>query len=430
MGVDYADKMTVDYEGCHGFRGNHGDLSLWIEDFISMSLQDEKENPEERWVACIWGQPGIGKTATVKGLSNVPVNWCGKEYKGWNVVDVPAAQFEEMGDIHGLPDKCVYVWKGLGKDKLGHWVSCEPDILNGWKNDGWNVDYKKGTRTMYSPPDFVPSEPGPSIILIDDANRTSQRILKGMMQLFQTHGTVSWKLPPGCVIILTGNPGMQDFMVTDMDSAILTRMKHFTLMHSAKDWVMWATDNDLDPRGISYVSRYEEMMIGHTLTNPRSLSEFFRFLKKVPELTDAADLKRVQMYAHGLLDDDTVSSIMTFFQRDVELVIDPEDILNGEDWIDGHMKKLSEGAKNKKTGEKETRVDIIAVTVDRLFAYICKADVEASEENIKNFQKFVTSKYLLDDIRHNLCMRVFRKKGMQKWLLNNRELTNLVMEVV
>jgi len=171
-------------------------------------------------------------------------------------------------------------------------------------------------------------------------------------------------------------------------------------------------------------------MIGHTLTNPRSLSEFFRFLKKVPELTDAADLKRVQMYAHGLLDDDTVSSIMTFFQRDVELVIDPEDILNGEDWIDGHMKKLSEGAKNKKTGEKETRVDIIAVTVDRLFAYICKADVEASEENIKNFQKFVTSKYLLDDIRHNLCMRVFRKKGMQKWLLNNRELTNLVMEVV
>jgi hypothetical protein len=420
------EEHEIDYSGCYGYRGGHDDLAMWLNDFIMMSLLDEKENPEERWVACIWGMPGIGKTAKIKQLKNTPVEWNGKQYPGWNVSDVPAAQFEEMGDIHGLPDKCVYVVK----DGEGYWVSCESDILNGWKKAGWEVDYKLGTRTMYSPPDFVPQTPGPSILLIDDANRTSQRILKGMMQLFQTHGTVSWKLPPGCVIVLTGNPSMQDFMVTDMDSAILTRMKHFTLMHSAKDWVMWATANDLDRRGISFVSRYEEMMIGPELTNPRSLSEFFRFLKHVPDLSSAESMKRVQMYAQGLLDKDTVSAMLTFFQRDVELVIEPEKILEGEDWIPDHMKKLSEGTNNSRTGERETRVDILAVTVDRLFAHMARPGFEPKNGSIKHFQEFATSPHLLDDMRHNLCMRIFRKKGMQQWLLNNQQLTDLVMDVV
>jgi MoxR-like ATPase len=425
MSLDVEDQ-EVDYSGCYGYQGGHEELEMWVKDFVMMSHQDEKENPDERWVACIWGQPGIGKTSKVKALKNTPVTWNGKEYPGWNIMDAPAAQFEEMGDIHGLPDKCVYVEKG----KFGHWVSCETDILGGWKEDGWVVDYKKGTRTMYSPPDFVPTEPGPSIILIDDANRTSQRILKGMMQLFQTHGTVSWKLPPGCVIVLTGNPAMQDFMVTDMDSAILTRMKHFTLTHSAKEWVMWATANDLDPRGISYISRYEEMMIGTQLTNPRSLSEFFRYLKHVKDLNSEVNLKRIQMYAHGLLDEDTVSSMLTFFQRDVELVIEPEQILAGEDFIPEHMEKLSKGVLNQRTGEKETRVDILAVTVDRLFAYMARPDFKPEAGAIQNFQEFATSKSLLDDMRHNLCMRVYRKSGMQHWLLGNQRLTDLVMEVV
>lgn len=426
MATDFEDKDTEpDYTGCHGYRGNHEDLSIWLKDFIMMSLIDEKENPDERWVACIWGLPGIGKTSMVKALRKTPVEWEGKQYEGWNLSDVPAAQFEEMGDIHGLPDKCVYVVKG----DEGYWVSVEPDILNGWKSDGWEVDYKMGTRTMYSPPDFVPKTPGPSILLIDDANRTSQRIMKGMMQLFQTHGTVSWKLPPGCVIVLTGNPSMQDYLVTDMDSAILTRMKHFTLLHSAKEWVVWATAKELDPRGISFISRYEEMMIGSELTNPRSLSEFFRFMKHIPDFSPE-NLKRVQMYAQGLLDKDTVSAMLTFFQRDVELVIEPEQILAGEDWIPDHMKKLSEGTKNRRTGEVETRVDILAVTVDRLFAHMVKPGFEPKNDSIKHFQEFATSRYLLDDMRHNLCMRIFRKKGMQQWLLNNQQLTDLVMEVV
>ena len=425
MSVDVVEH-EANYAGCYGHRGKHDELDIFLDDFIHSSLDDEVNSPDERWVSCIWGMPGIGKTTKVKAYRTTPVEWHGQQFDGWDVRDVPVAQFEEMGDIHGLPDKCIYVTK-KGE---GYWVSCETDILEGWKNDGWVVDYKKGTRTMYSPPDFVPTTPGPAIIVFDDANRTSQRILKGLMQVFQTHGTVSWKLPPGCVIVLTGNPGMQDFMVTELDEAIVQRMVHFTLVHDAKQWVLWAAANDLDPRGISFIIRYPEMIVGPCLTSPRSLAKFFRFLKKIPDLNEADGFRRAKMFAKGVLDEQTVASMLTFMQRDVGLVIEPEEILTGEDGVVDRMKKLHTGVKNEKTGEVDIRIDILSVTVDRLFAHMVRPGFKPVNGSVKHFQDFATSPYLEDDMRQNLCMRLFRRGGMQEWILENDALTALVMEVV
>ena len=223
---------------------------------------------------------------------------------------------------------------------------------------------------------------------------------------------------------------MQDFMVTDLDEAIVSRMSHFTLVHDAKQWVLWATANNIDPRGISFVSRYPEMLVGGERTNPRSYTKFFRFLKTVPNLNDPAQFKRAQMQAKSVLDDSTVSTMLTFMRRDVELVIEPEDILNGENWVQDKMKKLSDGIKNEKTGEIDRRIDILAVTVDRLFAYMARPGFKPVNGSIQHFQDFATSKYLEDDMCHNLCMRIFRRGGMQQWLLNNEQLTDLVMDVV
>ena len=50
-------------------------------------------------------------------------------------------------------------------------------------------------RTIFSSPDWVPTEEGPGILLIDDVNRADDRILWGIMQLLQNYELVSWKLP-------------------------------------------------------------------------------------------------------------------------------------------------------------------------------------------------------------------------------------------
>jgi hypothetical protein len=403
---------TISYDGCHGHRGSYGELGEFLDDFIETSLEDEEFAPDERWVACIWGVCGIGKSNYVKQFANKPVAWNGKEYDGWDIRNIPIAQLEEMGDIHGLPEKHVFMEKGV----TSKWVSCEGDILNSYKEDGWEVDHTKGVKTMYAKPDFVPDNDGPAIILIDDFNRAGRRIIQGLMQLFQTHKTVSWNLPKGCVIVLTGNPSMHDYIVNDIDMATKTRMCHFTLIPDHKQWVSWATKNKLDSRGISYVARYPEMMIGKECTNPRSLTKFFRFLRRIEDIDKES--KRVIRFAKGLLDEETVSSMFGFFRRDLDLVLEPEEILAGGKAVQDHLMKLSKGEKNKTTGETDIRMDIITVMAERLYAYICHNMEEL--DKAENLFEFLLSPHLQDDLRYNIMARIASNNKTCIWLVKGR----------
>ena len=95
------------------------------------------------------GIPRHCKTALVKDLA---------KKHGWKFRYCAPAQFEEMGDLHGLP------------------VRLDP-----------NPDVQGDETTVYMPPDWVPKEDdeGPGILLLDDLNRADDRILRGLMQLIQ-----------------------------------------------------------------------------------------------------------------------------------------------------------------------------------------------------------------------------------------------------
>ena len=82
---------------------------------------------------CIWGKPGIGKTQLIKDFA---------KDNGYNFAYCAPAQFEEMGDFHGIP----YVLDG---------------------------------KTVYNTPNWVPTgSDKPGILLIDDFNRADDRILR------------------------------------------------------------------------------------------------------------------------------------------------------------------------------------------------------------------------------------------------------------
>jgi hypothetical protein len=409
------------FEGCYGERVGYDELDMFISDVFAMNREVEKSGSDERFATCVWGHSGVGKTAKIKQHCKKPVEWNGKQYPGYAVYDVPIAQFEEMGDLHGMPSRHVMVEKG--EDRA--WVPEE--VVQGYMKDDWALVNTAGVRTMYAPPDWVPAEPGPSILLLDDWNRASVRIIKGIMQLLQNYGMVSWKLPPGCNIVLTGNPDEQEYLVTSIDAAILTRIRSVTLKHDAKEWAVWATAEGLDPRGINYLLQYPEMMVGPERTNPRTLAQFFRDLKHVPDLRGEENQRRFQMMARSLLDDQTVSSLTVFMERDVEMVIEPEQILAGKDWefVQKHMEKLMAG--------REKRIDVVGVICDRLFAHVVQPTFKPDKKSIENFQKFVTMDAVPEDMRHNLCLRLARVKDGGKthqWILHNERLTKLIMNVL
>ena len=426
MAKSNANEKELSYKGCYGSQVKYHELQQFLEDCFHMNRIAEKSGGE-RFAGCIYGHAGVGKTQIVKQFARNPVDFQGVRYPGYNISDVPIAQFEEMGDLHGLPEKHVLMKKaddsGPKVTVTEQWVPL--DIVDSYRKDAWDIDYTSGVRTMYAPPDWVPLKPGPSILLLDDWNRASIRIIKGIMQLLQNYGMVSWKLPVGCNIVLTGNPDEQDYLVTSIDSAILTRIRSTTLVHDAKEWSVWATAHDLDPRGINWVLAYPEMMIGKERTNPRTLSEFFRFLRQLGSLQDDDNKRRFEIQSHALLDEETVSSMTVFFDRDVELIVEPEQILAGDPQAYKHIQSV--------LSRKEKRIDIVSITMDRLFAHIVQPKCKPESKAVRNFQDFVCMKEMEEDIRHNICMRIGRVKDggkTQQWILGNDTLKKLILDVL
>ena len=97
---------------------NSEGVKSFVKNLISSNLQNEKWNyqneteinkgklnPKKRVPICIWGNHGIGKTELLKALANeltTQDNLSSDEK--WLFTSVAPAQFEEMGDLHGMPN--------------------------------------------------------------------------------------------------------------------------------------------------------------------------------------------------------------------------------------------------------------------------------------------------------------------------------------
>lgn len=368
-------------------------------------------------------------TSVVKQLAKNPIEWNGEQYPGYAIHDVPLAQFEEMGDLHGLPCKHVLMRNNGSRQ----WVPIE--VMADYVKLEWRPDVTEPIRTMYAPPDWVPVKPGPSILIFDDWTRASLRIIKGVMQLIQNYGMISWRLPPGCHIVLTSNPDEQDYLVTSIDDAIRTRLRSVTLgwksETSAKTWAMWADRNDVDGRIISFVLRYPEMAIGPARTNPRTIAEFGRALGYIGGIEEGTDRRiRASQQAKAFLDNDTISTLFTFLSREIEDIIEPEQILTGAKEAINHTKDLMCQGKTKR---KEPRIDIVSIILERLMAYCLNPAHPVTEQRIKNFQEYILTEGIPEDLRHSIMRRMATYKDGtnqgQQWLIGNEQLVKEIIKV-
>lgn len=307
---------------------------------------------------CIWGTHGLGKTHMVKDFA---------KDRNWKFSYIAPAQFEEMGDLHGMP------------------TIIDPDpTVSG------------DEYTVYSPPDWVPTEEGPGILLLDDINRADDRILRGCMQLLQNFELSSWKLPPKWQIVATANPEGGDYSVTPMDSAMITRMLHVTLEFDAKIWAGWAEKSNVDPRGIAFVLTYPEILNSER-TTPRSLSQFFSQIQSIQDLK--ANLNIVEAIALSSLDEITVASFINFINNDLNSLIEPEEILGAKNFLEVSKKIID--LSTDSNGVK--RLDILSTICTRLYLKLMMENYQPEDLHKENLIKFLQ----LDEIPNDLQMSIY-----------------------
>jgi AAA domain (dynein-related subfamily) len=340
-----------------------------ISQFLNYMLDANVLNPTSKdrpTPICIWGMHGIGKTELVQAIA---------EDKNCAFTYIAPAQFEEMGDLIGMP-KVV--------------ESADNELI-----------------TQLIPPEWVPKNAGPGIFLIDDVNRADDRILRGIMQLLQNYELVSWKFPKGWQIVLTANPDGGDYSVTTMDDAILTRMMHVTMEFDAKSWAKWAESAGIDDRGINFVLTYPEIVSGRR-TTPRSLVQFFKALKPLKSLKE--NLEMVKLLADGCLDPETTLSFIAFINMDLEKLILPEEILNATDFkaVETKIKNLVDG--------QTRRMDILSVIMTRLTNYLLIGKTDLTEKQFTQLKNFILLPLIPNDLRLAMAQDIVKspRKALKK----------------
>ena len=154
------------------------------------------------------GNHGIGKSEILTEFF--------KE-KGMPVVALFLGQMADPGDLIGLPTK----------------------------------DEKTG-KTDFMPPYWFPIDGKPIVLFLDELNRARPEILQTVMDLALNRKLAGKLLPEGSRIISAVNAGDQ-YQLTDLDPALVSRFNIVNFKPTAEEWLLWARKSGLDPRVIGFI---------------------------------------------------------------------------------------------------------------------------------------------------------------------------------
>jgi MoxR-like ATPase len=154
------------------------------------------------------GNHGIGKSEILTEFF--------KE-KGMPVVALFLGQMADPGDLIGLPTK----------------------------------DEKTG-KTDFMPPYWFPIDGKPIVLFLDELNRARPEILQTVMDLALNRKLAGKLLPEGSRIISAVNAGDQ-YQLTDLDPALVSRFNIVNFKPTAEEWLLWARKVGLDSRVIGFI---------------------------------------------------------------------------------------------------------------------------------------------------------------------------------
>ncbi len=154
------------------------------------------------------GRHGIGKSEILTHYF---------EQRHMRVVALFLGQMSDPGDLIGLP---------------------RPMQSDGEKTIG---------RTVFMPPYWWPEEDQPIVLFLDELNRARPEVLQTIMDLALNRKLAGRALPAGSRVIAAVNAG-EEYQVTDLDPALVSRFNIYQFQPTAAEWLLWAEQNKLDYR--------------------------------------------------------------------------------------------------------------------------------------------------------------------------------------
>lgn len=229
------------------------------------------ENTPAQQNIMLVGKHGIGKSKILEDFFVA---------KGEKVVTLFLGQMSDPGDLIGLP----------------------------------HLDEKTG-RTEFMLPYWFPTDGKPVVLFLDELNRARPEVLQTVMDLTLNRKLAGKSLPEGSRIISAVNGG-NEYQLTDLDPALVSRFNIYDFAPSVEDWINWARGAGLDSRIISFIEENSEMLDGEEnlaeenlerSPDRRSWERLSNVIKNFAELG-----KELQAMAAGIIGDKAAASFFDF----------------------------------------------------------------------------------------------------------------------
>ena len=181
--------------------------------------------PSEQNIMLV-GKHGIGKSRILE------------EYfadKNAKVVTLFLGQMSDPGDLIGLPEK----------------------------------DEKTG-KTDFMLPYWFPTDGQPVVLFLDELNRARPEVLQTIMDLTLNRKLAGKSLPKGSRIISAVNNG-NEYQLTDLDPALVSRFNIYEFAPTVEDWLDWARKNQIDLRIISFIDENPEFLDSDEISSSDNL---------------------------------------------------------------------------------------------------------------------------------------------------------------
>ena len=173
----------------------------------NLLLEILEETPASQNIM-LMGKHGIGKSQILEKFYSE---------KGYKVVTLFLGQMSDPGDLIGIPHK---------NEETGH--------------------------TDFMPPYWFPTDDTPVVLFLDELNRARPEVLQTIMDLALNRKLAGKALPAGSRIISAVNNG-EEYQLTDLDPALVSRFNIYEFIPSVQDWLLWANKNGIDERITSYI---------------------------------------------------------------------------------------------------------------------------------------------------------------------------------
>jgi len=322
-------------------------MSVRIDGNLLLELLEETPATQN---IMLMGKHGIGKSQILENFYTA---------KGFKVVTLFLGQMSDPGDLIGIPHK---------NEETGH--------------------------TEFMPPYWFPTDDTPVVLFLDELNRARPEVLQTIMDLALNRKLAGRSLPAGSRIISAVNNG-EEYQLTDLDPALVSRFNIYEFVPSVQDWLLWANRSGIDERITAYIAANPKALDNQTsvedLDNLEKTPDRRGWVRVSELIRGKPELKQShKSFIAGIIGGVAANRFFEF--------MDQNHLLTAKELLLGNYEMNRLKMEDYKTPQFATINDAVFVFLES--AKYSDSDKKLMAENLSNYFKFLESKKLREAMAH------------------------------